>query len=191
MSDVTISIDGEESQAEEGQTVIEIASENDIDIPTHCYRDQYKPAGFCRLCLVELQLPGEEPKLDTACTYPVQDGLKVRTDTERVLNARKLTAELLLARCPGSEAVQEIARKVGVEETRFSPKNLNCTLCGLCVRACETAAGDRVMTFKGRGKNREVMAPLEVAPDECRGCEACVAVCPTDALEMVEIEEEE
>lgn len=83
-----------------------------------------------------------------------------------------------------------------MEESRFSPKNMNCTLCGLCVRACEATTGDRVpgegvMTFRGRGKDREVMTPFEIAPDECKGCEACVSVCPTDALEMVEIEEEE
>ncbi len=190
MSEVTIEIDGEEYVAEDDQTVLEVASENDIDIPTHCFRDPYEPVGFCRLCLVEVKPPKGEYDLDTACTYPVQEGLEVRTDTERVRNARKLSAELLLARCPESETVQEIAEKIGVEETRFSPKNKNCTLCGLCVRACRTATDQNIINFRGRGPDREIMAPLEVSPEECKGCEACVAICPLDALEMVEIEEE-
>lgn len=193
MSEVKIKIDGEEYVAEDDQTVLEVASENNIDIPTHCYRDPYEPVGFCRLCLVEVEPPGQGTDLQTACTYPVQEGLEVRTDTERVRKARKLTAELLLARCPESEAIQEIAEKLGVDEPRFPPKNLNCSLCGLCVRACKLATGEgeeSIINFRGRGPNREIIAPFEVSPEECKGCEACVAICPLDALEMVEIEEE-
>lgn len=190
MSKVKLEINGEEIEAEEDKTVLEVAEENNIDIPTHCYRKPYEPAGLCRICLVEVRPEGRKPQLKTACTYPVQEGLKVRTDTEEVIKARKLSAELLLARCPDSKAVQELAEDLGVGETRFSEKNLDCTLCGLCVRACKTVTGDNVITFVGRGPDREVMTPFELSPEECEGCGACEKVCPTNAIEMIEIEEE-
>ncbi len=190
MSKVKLEIDGEEIEAEEDKTILEVADEHDIDIPTHCYKKPYEPAGLCRICVVEITPPDGSPELDTACTYPVQEGLKVETDTERVEKARKLSAELLLARCPNSDAVIELAEEVGVEESRFSEKNLNCTLCGLCVRTCDTVTGDNVITFVGRGPDREIMTPFEISPEECEGCGACAEMCPTDAIEMVEVDEE-
>lgn len=190
MSEVKIDIDGEEIMAEEGQTVLEVAKENGIDIPTHCYKEPYEPAGTCRICLVEVRPPDGKPELKTACTYPVQEGLIVKTDTERVRKARKLNAELLLARCPNSESIQKLAEKVGVKETRFSEKDLNCTLCGICVRACKTSTGDNVITFVGRGPNREIMTPFELSPQECKGCGVCAEMCPTNAIDMIEIDEE-
>lgn len=190
MSEIELEIDGNKVLAEEEQTILEVASEQNIEIPTHCYREPYEPIGQCRLCLVEVRVPGEEPNLKAACTYPVQEDLVVKTDTEKVRKARKMTAELLLARCPNSEAVQEIAKELGVEEPRFSKKELNCTLCGLCVRACKKTTGNNVITFIGRGPEREIMSPFELSPEECQGCGKCVDVCPTGVLEMVEIEED-
>lgn len=190
MSEVKIEIDGEEFTAEEDQTVLEVAKEKGIDIPTHCYKEPYEPAGTCRICLVEVRPPSGKPELKTACTYPVQEGLKVKTGTERVQKARKLSAELLLARCPDSEAVQELAEKVGVKKTRFSEKDLNCTLCGLCVRACKKINEENVITFVGRGPDREIMTPFELSPQECKGCGVCGEICPTKAIDMIEIDEE-
>ncbi|KXA90970.1 hypothetical protein AKJ57_03005 [candidate division MSBL1 archaeon SCGC-AAA259A05] len=188
MSEIKLEIDGREVTAEEGQTILEVASENEIDIPQLCYSKAYEPAGLCRLCLVEVRPPEGKPELKAACVYPVREGLKVETQTDRVLKARKLTAELLLARCPDSEAVREIANQHGVEEPRFSKKDLDCVLCGLCVRACEAATGESVITFVGRGPDREVLTPFELSPEECVGCGACAGVCPTNAIEMVEVE---
>ncbi|KXA94557.1 hypothetical protein AKJ65_04040, partial [candidate division MSBL1 archaeon SCGC-AAA259E19] len=131
MSEIELEIDGEKITGEKGQTVLEVALINDIHIPTHCYDENYEPVGFCRLCLVEVKSPEEEFELKAACTYPVREGLVVKTDTKRVRKARKMSAELLLARCPESEEVQNIAQEMGVGGTRFSKKNLNCTLCGL------------------------------------------------------------
>lgn len=190
MSEITLEIDGEKIKAEEGETVLEVARENDIEIPTHCYRKPYEPVGACRLCLVEVKIPGAKPELKAACTYPVGEGLKVKTNTERVQEIRKLTAELLLARCPNSEAVRGIAEELGVEESRFSPKNLDCTLCGLCVRACKAAIGDNVIVFAGKGPDVEILAPFELSAEECQGCGVCAEVCPTNAIKMLEIEED-
>lgn len=191
MGKIKLEIDERKLEAEEGQTVLEVAKENDIEIPTHCYLEPYESAGLCRLCLVEIRTPEKRPELKAACTYPVRENLKVRTDTKRVQRARRLSAELLLARCPESKAVEEIAKEIGVEEIRFSEKDLNCTLCGLCVRACKEATGDNVITFVGRGPDREIMAPFELLPEECEECGACANVCPTNAIQMVEIEKEE
>ncbi|KXA97842.1 hypothetical protein AKJ37_01760 [candidate division MSBL1 archaeon SCGC-AAA259I09] len=191
MSEIELMIDGKEIVAERGQTVLEVASENGIDIPTHCYKKPYEPAGFCRICVVEVQTSGGKPELQTACTYPAQEGLEVKTNTERVKKSRKLTAELMLARCPDSEAVKELAEEVGVKKTRFSKKNKDCTLCGLCVRACKTVSGDNIITFVGRGPDRKLITPFELSPEECKGCGACAEVCPTKVIEMVEIEEVE
>lgn len=190
MSEIKLEIDGEEVTAEEGQTVLEVATEMGIEIPTHCYHRTYEPAGLCRLCLVEVRIPGGKPELKASCTYPVQENLVVKTNTDKVLRTRKLTAELLLARCPESETVKEISENLGIEELRFSPKNLDCTLCGLCVRACETAIGESVITFAGRGPDRKIITPFELSSEECEGCGACAAVCPTGAIEMVEIDEQ-
>lgn len=189
MSEIELNIDGKEVTAEEGQTILEVASEHGIDIPTHCHKEPFEPAGVCRICVVEVKPPGGEPELHTACTYPVREGLEIKTDTDRVKKARKFTAELLLARCPDAEAVRELAEKVGVEETRFSKKNLNCTLCGLCSRACKTVSGDNVITFVDRGPDRKLITPFEISPEECKGCGACAEICPTNAIEMVEVEE--
>lgn len=184
-------IDGKKVTASEGRTILDVASEIGIDIPTHCHKEPFEPTGVCRICLVEIRSPEGEPELHTACTYPVREGLEVKTDTERVKRTRKLTAELLLARCPDSEAVKKLAEEVGVEKTRFSKKDLDCTLCGLCSRACKTASGNSIITFVNRGPDREIITPFEIFPSECKGCGACAEICPTDAIEMVEVEDSE
>jgi len=189
MRKIELELDGRVVLADEGKTLLEVAADNGIEIPTHCYHPGYPPAGRCRLCLVEVQPPDGKPELKAACTYPAQEKLVVRTDSERVLRARRMTAELLLARCPGSKAVREIAERLGVKETRFSHKNLDCTLCGLCTRACEAVNGKSVITYSGRGPDCEIVSPFELSPEECKGCGSCAAVCPTGAIEMIEMEE--
>ncbi|KXB04056.1 hypothetical protein AKJ47_00975 [candidate division MSBL1 archaeon SCGC-AAA261G05] len=190
MGEITLKIDEREIKAEEEKTVLEVAKENGIEIPTHCHREPYEPVGACRLCLVEVQVPGAKPELKPACTYPIREGLKVKTSTAKVQEVRKLTAELLLARCPNSEEVRRIAEKLGVKKSRFSPKDLDCTLCGLCVRACKAATGDNVIVFAGKGLNVEILTPSELSSEECQSCGVCAEVCPTNAIKMLEIEEE-
>ncbi len=189
MTKIRLELDGKVVLADDGQTILEVAAENGIEIPTHCYHHAYEPAGRCRLCLVEVQIPNGKSELKAACTYPAQENLVVRTNTERVVKARRMTAELLLARCSGSKAIREIAERLGIKETRFSHKNLDCTLCGLCVRACEAANGNSVITYTGRGPDCEIVSPFELSPEECKGCGSCAAVCPTGAIEMVDMDE--
>ena len=97
---------------EEGTTLLEAAQFLNFPIPTLCHMEGLTPYGACRLCLVEI---GEGPgaKLVTSCTYPVQEGLRVRTATERVIRARRMIIELLLASCPQSKTIQDLAAAHG------------------------------------------------------------------------------
>lgn len=134
--------------------------------------------------------------MTTSCNYPVlREGEIVSTRSEGVLKARKVVMELLLARCPGSQPVWEMARRVGVAESRFpapTPSRLragdealvDCILCGLCVRACAEAIGASAISFAERGPNRRVASPFNVNASACIGCGACVAVCPTRVIRL-------
>jgi len=132
---IELTINGKKGKFPEGQTLLECIESTGIKIPTLCYHKALAPHGACRLCLVEVSQNGGAT-IQTSCTYPAIDNLIVNTNTERVIKTRKVMIELLLARCPDSEAIQKIAEEHGVKETRFKKKNDDCFLCGLCVRMC-------------------------------------------------------
>jgi len=113
-------------QVEQGRTVLEVALGQEIKITTLCYHKDLTPYGACRLCLVEI-VAGGRPGLEASCVYKVTDGLKVKTDTERVKKARKIVFELLLARCPDAEKIKKLAREYGVTGTQIKlKKKENC-----------------------------------------------------------------
>ena len=116
---VTLTIDGRKLQAEEGLTILEVASDHNIYIPTLCNSEAIVPYGACRLCLVEITTARGRERPVTSCLYQVEEGLTVRTTSERLVNTRKMLIELLLARCPDSEVIQDMARQMGVEKPRF------------------------------------------------------------------------
>lgn len=184
---VNITIDGMALRAEKGATVLQVARENGIDIPTLCYNESLGPEGRCRLCMVEVK-KGNRTRLVTSCLYPVEEGLKVQTGTEKVLLTRKMILELLLARCPDSEVMQELAMKMGVEKPRFKldEGNLKCILCGLCVKTCEEAVGVSAIGLSYRGSHRKVGTPFVEPTMVCIGCGACHFICPTGAIKMTE-----
>ncbi|GAF76690.1 unnamed protein product, partial [marine sediment metagenome] len=132
---INLTIDGQEIQAEEGQTVLEVARENSIEIPTLCYYPLLEPYGACRLCTVEMQR-GNKVSLETSCTYPVADGIVVDTRSPRVIEARRMLLGLLLSRCPNVPVIQDMAREYDVVEPPFptDTPDEECILCGLCVR---------------------------------------------------------
>ena len=115
------------SKSRQGKTLLEAARQLDIEIPTLCYHPDLKPEGQCRLCLVEI---GQWPRtrLVNSCTYPVEKGLNVQTHSEKVLEARRLVLELLLARTPKAELIQKLAAEHGVTESRFQNRRPRGTL---------------------------------------------------------------
>jgi len=191
---VTVTIDGEEVQAREGEMVLAACRRLGKDIPTLCHHDALEPYASCRVCMVEVTVRGWT-SLVTACHYPVRDGLIVRTDSEAVLEARRVVLELLLSRCPKSEVIRDLAAQYGVTEPPYEcdDPDEGCILCGLCVRICAAVMEDPSLRkeagtsrasaggigFAGRGVDRKVTSPFELPLEQCIGCEACINVCPT------------
>ena len=138
------------------------------------------PWGGCRLCLVEI---GVEPKtkLVSSCTYPAEEGLIVRTDTRRVIEARRMMIELMLSTAPMSKEIQDLASKFGVTRQRFEPRNEECVYCGLCVRMCAEQMDARAIGFQNRGFKRKISTPFDIRSEDCRLCGACMYVCPACA----------
>ncbi|MFH1560064.1 MAG: 2Fe-2S iron-sulfur cluster-binding protein [Chloroflexota bacterium] len=181
---VTLTIDGREVKAEEGSTILEVAREQGIDIPSLCYHEAVIPAGACRLCVVEVE---GAMNLVASCFFPVSNNMVVKTNTERVINVRRTVIELLLARCPNVKIIQDFAREFGLEETEFELEDEECILCGLCVRVCEEIVGLSAISLVNRGTKREVATPFYEASSACIGCGSCAYVCPTGCIEVEDI----
>ena len=186
---VTLSIDGREIQAEEAKTVLEVAGENGIDIPALCHHEEVSPYGACRLCMVEITTRRGRKRLVTSCLYPVEEGLTVQTDTERVRNVRRMVIELLLARCPDSEVIQDWARRLGVSGERFKSEegNRKCILCALCNRVCQEVVGVSAISLANRGVDRRMTTPFNDFSEACIGCGSCAYVCPTGAISFEDV----
>ena len=178
---VNLTINGLKVSVEEGTTLLEAAIFWGIPIPTLCHMDGLSPYGACRLCVVEI---GEGPKasLVSSCTYPAEEGLKVRTASSRVIRARRMILELLLASCPQSKTIQDLAAAHSVSQQRFKQEYEDCILCGLCVRMCEEQMMARAIGFRSRGENRSIGTPFDIKSDVCRLCGACMYVCPACQL---------
>ena len=174
---VTLTIDGIKVQAEEGTTLLEVAKFYGVDITTLCHNDELTPYGACRLCTVEVD-DGRRTRLVASCLYPVKNGIKVKTHSERVIKGRKMILELLIAKCPNSKTLQDLASQMGLEKIRFKMENKDCILCGLCVRMCAEQMGSGAIGFVGRGQKREVATPFHMASEICRNCGACMYICP-------------
>ncbi len=186
---VTLTIDGREFTAEEGKTVLEIARGNGIDIPVLCHHEEVSPYGACRLCMVEITSRRGRNRLVTSCLYPVEEGLVVKTDTERVRDVRRMVIELLLARCPDSEVIQDWARKLGVSGGRFRSEegNRKCILCALCNRVCQEVVGVSAISLANRGVDRRMTTPFNDFSKACIGCGSCAYVCPTGAISFEDV----
>ena len=187
---IALTINGKKIKAPEGKTILEVARENGIHIPTLCYNEALAPAGNCRLCTVEV-IQGNRKTFETSCNYLIQEGMQVNTDSERVKAVRQMVMELLLARCPNPRKVREMAAEVGVEAVplRFSLENEYCILCGLCVRACAEIVQAYAIDFEGSGINKKVTIPFNEASQDCIGCGSCAFVCPTQVIKVQDVED--
>ena len=178
---ITLKINGIELSVEKGTTLLEAAEFLGFPIPTLCHMEGLSPQGACRLCVVEI---GEGPgaKLVTSCTYRAEEGLNVRTGSRRVVKARKMIIELLLASSPQSKTIQDLAAKFEVTQQRFRQEHEDCILCGLCVRMCEEQMVAKAIGFRGRGENRSIGTPFDIQSEDCRLCGGCMYVCPVCSL---------
>ena len=174
---ITILLNNTEVKVEEHWTVLEACQFYGLAIPTLCHNPGLSNFGGCRLCLVEI---GEGPraKLVSSCTYPVEEGLSIHTDTARVLNARRMMIELSLSVAPNSKVLQDLASKFGVKQQRFKPRNEECILCGLCVRMCAEQMDGKAIGFQNRGYKRKISTPFDVKSKMCRECGGCIYICP-------------
>lgn len=188
---ISLTINDKKIEVEEGLTLLKAAEKAGIRIPTLCSHKALSPYGACRLCLVEISQDGGPPEIQASCTYPAIEGLMVQTDSQRVIKTRKIVIELLLARCPDSEEIKNLAKELDVEKTRIKPKDKDCTLCGLCVRMCEERMGRAAISFSGRGPRREVTSPFGKPSDVCQACGACDFICPTGKIRLHEVSKNE
>ena len=178
---ITLKMNGLDVTVEKGSTLLEAAQFIGFPIPTLCHMEGLLPYGACRLCVVEI---GQAPKsrLVTACTYPAEEGLVVRTSSRRVMRARAMVIELLLASCPESKAIQDLASRYEVRQQRFRQEHENCILCGRCVRMCAEQMMGGAIGFRGRGETRSVGTPFDMKSVQCRQCGGCMYVCPVCEL---------
>ncbi len=202
----SIEVNNRPIEAEPGETILTALKRAGINVPTLCHIEGLPPSGACRMCVVEVEgMPGLVP----SCSYPVADGMKIKSHSTRVLEARKTIIELLLANHPddclycvrsGSCQLQHLANEFGVRERRFngdrSPANIDmsspslirdpakCILCGKCVRVCEEVQGVAAIDFIGRGSRACVGTAFEqgLNVSSCINCGQCIVVCPTGAL---------
>lgn len=178
---IALTINGVAVRVEPGTTLLEAAQFLGFSIPTLCHMEGLTPYGACRLCVVEIGL-APKSKLVTACTYPAEEGLVVRTASARVLRARKMVIELHLATCPQSKTIQDLASALNVTQQRFQQEHEDCILCGRCVRMCEEQMVAKAIGFRGRGKTRSIGTPFDATSDACRRCGGCMQVCPACEL---------
>jgi len=182
---VNIIIDGRKVKAKEGSTILENARELRIDIPTLCYHEDLSPFGACRLCIVEVKTNGKWV-VTTSCNTPVEQGMEIKTNSDVVLESRRKAAEMLYYQYSETEAVREMAEKLGVDVFAEKGEEHDCILCGLCVRTCREIVGVSALTFEDRGLGRDIDAPrIAFDPNACIGCGSCAYVCPTGFVQMV------
>lgn len=167
---VKLVIDGKEVEAAEGTSVLVAARGVGINIPTLCYNGRMEPYGACRMCMVEIETAWGRKRLVASCVYPVEEGLKVQTNTEKVRKIRKMIIELLWP------SWQAYADEYGVTSSRFKTGMTDCSLCGLCVRYCTEIKKDNRLYFKGRGVERQP-ALVENSELSCRACGECFNLC--------------
>ncbi|MHC5079694.1 MAG: 2Fe-2S iron-sulfur cluster-binding protein [Planctomycetota bacterium] len=182
MSEIRLQIDGKPVGAREGMTLLEAAREAGISIPTLCHHEELEPFGGCRLCVVETEAGGAK-RLVASCVHQAEEGMVVRTRSEKVDRIRKTLLELLLAHAPDSPPLQALAEEYRADKDRFDKEASFCIHCGLCVRYCAEVKKLNAVGFVDRGIRKEISFIPEIAARECNACKACFPLCPTSYLQ--------
>ncbi len=203
MADVTLTVDGKKLTVPAGTLLIEACKSTGIEVPSFCYYPGLSLQGACRMCLVEIE---KMPKMQTACTTPVAEGMVVTTESEKIKQARKSMLELLLANhpldCPVCDAggeceLQDMTFKYGAAESKFmdiknhrdeqqwSPvvffDRPRCILCYRCIRVCGEGMDVWALGIQNRGSS-SIIAPNKEDHLECEECGMCIDICPVGAL---------
>jgi len=180
---VELTINGEAVEAWEGMTLLQAAQSAGIFIPTLCHHKELTNFGACRLCSVEV-IRGRRSRIVASCLYPVEDGIEVLTESEKVVKRRKTILELIQTRWPWVD--KELVEKYGAQPGRFEEKTDFCILCGLCVRYCSEVKKAECLGFVGRGAEKQVVIYPERAIEFCHKCDGgkmgCRSVCPTGTI---------
>ena len=203
---ITVEINGKKVQAQEGETILSALRRESIHVPTLCHVEDLTPTGACRLCVVEVEGMGG---LVPSCSYSIAAGMKIKTRSPRVLEARKTIVELLLSNHPddclycsrnGTCHLQSLSQELGIRERLYRGKKTTreldisgpslirdpdkCILCGKCVRVCEEIQGVAAIDFIARGSKSFVGTAFNrgLNVSSCINCGQCINVCPTGAL---------
>ena len=202
----TIQVNNKKIKAEKGETILAALNRNGIIIPTLCRMKEFTPTGACRMCVVEVE--GRE-RLVTACSQPVEEWMKIRTHSPRVIQARKTIVELLLSNHPDdclycdrnlNCELQRLSEELNIRERRIRGRKIKprldqsspaivrelskCILCGRCVRVCEEVITATTLDFINKGRATHVGPAMDrdFNFSSCIHCGQCVIVCPTGAL---------
>ncbi|HEY0566090.1 MAG TPA: molybdopterin-dependent oxidoreductase [Terriglobales bacterium] len=203
MADVTITVDGKKITAPAGTLLIEACKNAGIEIPAFCYYPGLSLQAACRMCVVRIE---KMPKLQTACTVPITDGMVVTSESDEVRQARKATIEILLGNhpldCPVCDAggqceLQDMTFTYGAAESRYMEGKMHkeeqqwspvvyfdrprCILCYRCVRVCGEGMDVWALGIQNRGVS-SVIAPNSEDHLECEECGMCIDICPVGAL---------
>jgi iron-only hydrogenase group A len=203
---IDIDVNGKKITANKGETILETLNNNGIKVPTLCRMDGFSPTGACRMCVVEVEGKSD---LIPSCSYPVDEAMKIKTHSPRVIRARKMLVELLLSNHPddclycirnGYCELQDLAVELNVRERRLSgdKSKLNsdhsspgiirdpakCILCGRCVRVCEEILDVSTFDFMKRGNETAISTSMnkDLNFSNCINCGQCIMTCPTAAL---------
>ncbi len=176
---IELVIDDKRVVAQKGDTLLDVAKKEGIDIPTLCHHEALKEHGSCRLCIVEIKRKGRS-KTVASCAYPAEDGISVLTESPKVESVRKQLVELYMAMFPFIPEIKDLAQKYGLKDTRYVKQNDYCILCGLCVRYCAEVKKNNAIGFTGRGIDKKVaFIPDSAYFKHCEDCMECVDLCPT------------